>query len=109
MKSILPISLLFFLAACGETPPCERDVEAFVMSQTFIERKLRSPSTAEHPSITDAGVSVRAIPKGEGCSFVVMTHVDAQNAFGGTIRENFMVELEPDGGRSWKLIGINAY
>ncbi|MEE4154361.1 MAG: hypothetical protein V2I27_09410 [Erythrobacter sp.] len=99
---------LALLSACSETPPCERDIEAFVMSQRFIEQQLRSPSTADFPSVTEA--SIVAVPKGEICAFRVTTHVDAQNAFGGTVREYFVVELEPSSTDrdTWNLISIDT-
>ena len=111
MRVLAAAFLVIPLAGCGETPPCERDVEAFVMSQTFIERQLRSPGTAEFPSITASGVNVKPIPMGENCAFRVMTYVDAQNGFGATLRQNFMVELQPaaPGSDSWKLNGITPF
>lgn len=100
-----------FAGACSSTPKCENDVEAFVMAQTFVERQLRSPSTADFPSITAPGVSSRPTTLEDGrCAFDVSIYVDAQNAFGGTVRQNFLVKLAPDGeSGSWELIEIGAF
>lgn len=98
------------LAGCKSTPPCEDETLAFVMSQDFIKRQLKSPSTASFPMINDPDVSVRKSSANGKCSFVVSTYVDAQNSFGGTAREKFIVELSPDNdnGTSWKLVDIMA-
>lgn len=106
----LAIILFILLAGCKSTPACEDDILAFVMSQDFIKRQLKSPSTANFPMINEPGVSVsRSISNGK-CSFVVKTYVDAQNSFGGIARENFRVELQPDSasGQSWTLIEITS-
>lgn len=108
MRNLIVIAALG-LAACKSTPPCEDKVEAFVISQTFIERQLRSPSTADFPSITDAGVSVIPTTLASGkCAFEVSMPVDAQNAFGGTVRQSFWLIVSPENG-SWNLEEIRTY
>ena len=99
------------LASCSSTPPCEDEIVAFVMAQDFIKRQLRAPSTADFPMIIADGVSSKPTTLADGrCAFDVRTYVDAQNAFGGTVRENFRVTLAPDdSGTSWSLIEIAAY
>lgn len=108
MNMRLVIILFIALAGCKSTPACEDDVLAFVMSQDFIKRQLKSPSTAKFPIINEPGVSVIRSTSNGKCSFVVKTYVDAQNSFGGIARESFRVELQPDtaSGQSWALIGM---
>lgn len=94
------------LAGCAGKPPCEDDVAALVMAHSFVKDTLRSPSTAEFPMITSDGVSVSPSFTTSGqCAFRVSTYADAQNAFGGTVRQNFVVTLAPDTeSKSWSLI-----
>jgi len=42
------------------------------------------------------------------CTFVVRTYVDAQNAFGATIRTRFFVKLQRDidNPDAWRLINL---
>jgi len=96
------------LAACSSTPPCEQDTTAFVMSQEFVKRQLRSPSTADFPLINASGVSVSRFTNDDGrCAFTVRGYVDAQNGFGATVRQNYTVMLAPDSnGTDWSLLGI---
>ena len=104
---------VFLFVTCtsftGQSDPCKRTAEAFTMGNTFIERQLRSPSTAEFASILDAQVT--PLRRGENCAFRIVTYVDAQNALGGTVREHFALEVEPDalGSNSWKLNAISTF
>lgn len=111
MRGILIGFIAVALSACSSTPNCEDDVEAFVIAQTFVERQLRSPSTADFPSITAPGVSSRPTTLQDGqCAFIVSLFVDAQNGFGATVRQNFIVTVAPEGETgNWSLVDIGAY
>jgi len=78
------------------------------MSQEFVKRQLRSPSTADFPLINASGVSVSRFTNDDGrCAFTVRGYVDAQNGFGATVRQNYTVMLAPDSnGTDWSLLGI---
>ena len=98
MQKLIPI--LFFMALSGCYDPkdnCFDDtgakIGAFVASQHFVERELRSPSTADFPNYSSEGVSV--IFKRE-CHFSVIGYVDAQNGFGATIRSLYYIDIEAD-------------
>ena len=109
---LIPIVILIWLLSSCEwksKPACESDIEAFVIAQDFVKRQLRSPSTANFPRITDPGVSSTPTTLVDGrCGFDVQLYVDAQNAFGGTVRENFSITVAPDGeSGSWSLVKIN--
>ena len=110
MIRFAPVAFVF-LAACSSTPPCENDTMAFVMSQEFVERELRSPSTADFPMITDDGVYV--IPSGGEpgtCTFKVLAYVDAQNGFGATVRQNYTATVSPDANETdWTLVDLTLY
>lgn len=102
--------LVTALAGCSKKPVCDDDITAFVMSQEFIKRQLKSPSTAEFPLITDSEVSVTKAPNGKSCIFHVRTPVDAQNSFGATVRSYFTVDLRPDDERgvNWTMVAISG-
>jgi len=62
------------------------DSEAWSCAKAIVEDNLKSPSTAKFCSFTEA--SVRHIGNGE---YMVVGWVDAQNGFGATVREDFVV------------------
>jgi len=100
------------IVGCSKRSPCEDDIGAFVIAQRFVTERLRSPSTADFPSIHDAGVSSTPTVSSSGqCAFNVRLYVDAQNGFGGTVRQNFTVEVAPQmpDGDSWQLLNIQNY
>ncbi|MCO7643271.1 hypothetical protein NJI34_41645 [Pseudomonas sp. S 311-6] len=82
---------------------CDNTTAAFVMSQGFVKDKLKSPSSAEFPMITD-GVKVSKTGK---CAFNVSAYVDAQNSFGAMLRQTYVADLEytPESD-SWRLINL---
>ena len=62
------------------------DTEAWVCAKAIVQDNLKSPSTAKFCSFTEA--SIRHIGNGE---YIVAGWVDAQNSFGATVREDFVV------------------
>ncbi|HFH4653720.1 hypothetical protein [Pseudomonas aeruginosa] len=94
----LALSLCLFLTGCGspeerEAYSCKNSTMAFVMSQGFVKSRLKSPSTAVFPRITDD--EVRAFQTGEPseCKHMVVAYVDAQNSFGGVVRTRYIAVL----------------
>jgi len=85
---------------------CNDTTMAFVMSQTFVKRNLKAPSTAEFPWITDDQVAISTKPD---CGFRVIGWVDAQNGFGAQIRSKYVVDLKylGDEAGTWQLTDIN--
>ncbi|EZI28956.1 hypothetical protein [Pseudomonas extremaustralis] len=84
---------------------CNNTTMAFVMSQNFVKQRLKAPSTAEFPYITDRGVMVDVIPD---CSFGVSAYVDAQNAFGAAIRSRYTVKMSYDrASKMWRATELN--
>jgi len=81
-------------------------IEAFVMSQTFMKRRLKSPSTADFPWYTDSEVAVKH--RGGGV-FLVNSYVDAQNSFGAKLRTHYSCTLKDNGNESWSLISLNTH
>ena len=89
--SILPIVLL---SGCEDTPEsrqareCKRDNSMpAIMSKHFVTPHLRSPSTAEFPSrpLQQAYIDT--------CTWQVLSYVDAQNAFGATVRTPYLITM----------------
>lgn len=75
--------------ATERTASCrEGDTMASIRAARFVERKLRSPSTAQfgpHHAATVLDV--------EDCRYIVRNYVDAQNGFGATVRQRFSIEM----------------
>lgn len=84
------------LSGCDNSPEarakrhCADETMAFVMSQGFVRARLRSPASAEFPYLTDRQTSSFALGD---CRFHVASWVDAQNAFGGTVRTNYSLKI----------------
>ena len=72
---------------------CENQVMAYSMSQRFVEKQLKSPSTADFPPMNTSDVTVNY--QGD-CRHKVWAYVDSQNSFGATIRTKYYMELQND-------------
>lgn len=83
---------------------CTDKIHAFVMSQEFVKKRLKAPSSAEFPYISSEGVSV--IYLGE-CKHNISAYVDAQNSFGAKIRTRYSAQIQYDKGTDkWWLLAI---
>ena len=80
-------------------------IEAFVMSQSFMKKRLKAPSSASFPWYSDSEVSVAH--RGGGI-FLVKSYVDAQNSFGAKLRTRYLCELKDNGHDSWSLISLTT-
>ncbi|QXP61542.1 hypothetical protein [Olleya sp. HaHaR_3_96] len=76
------------------------DNEAVIASQKFVERQLKTPSTAKFPALFKAKV------KKKNGSFIITSYVDSQNGFGAMIRSNYTVELNQKPNGDVSLIDI---
>ena len=102
-SSILLIVFCLLAAGSGEQTKEERiamncsssgDIMAFVMSHEFVKKRLKSPSTAEFPSITSSGVFTSYLGD---CVHMITGYVDAQNSFGAVIRNEYSVKVRYNG------------
>lgn len=59
---------------------------AYNYAENFVEKKLKSPSTAEYPGVSEKD---RHITDLGGGKYKIDSWVDSQNGFGATIRTNF--------------------
>jgi fucose permease len=112
MIFILMAILLFFVALIVQiaNPPSPtknepNDVDAFVMSQSFVEQRLIAPTTAKFPYIGDA----YEVTKLDSVTWLVDSYVDSQNGFGAFIRTRYVAKLMYMGNDRWKLLNIKVY
>lgn len=94
--------------AAARAKDCQNTTLAFVMSQEFVRRRLKAPSTAEFPYITNDQV---AVSTKADCTFHVVAWVDAQNGFGAQIRSRYVVDLKllDDEAGTWQAIDVRIH
>ncbi len=74
---------------------------AWYTCRMFIEKYLKSPSTAKYQNYVTDGV----VKDLGGSVYEMVMWVDAQNSFGAQIRSNFYCKVQ-DIGDSWKLLDL---
>jgi len=83
---------------------CSDTTLAFVMSQTFVKRKLKAPSTADFSYASSDGVSITYLGD---CKHRINAYVDAQNGFGAMIRMQYRAMVQNDKGTdNWRLLNL---
>lgn len=83
---------------------CENKTSAFIMTQEFVTKRLKSPSTAKFPHASDDGVNLAY--QGE-CKHKVLAYVDSQNGFGAMIRTKYYAEIQNKKGTdTWILLDL---
>lgn len=82
---------------------CEDRTMAYVMSQNFVKRTLKAPSSASFPTIT----KIKSVAVGD-CKFNILAYVDAQNGFGAQIRTHYTATMEylPQS-KTWRALDLN--
>jgi hypothetical protein len=85
--------------------PRDRSSMAVVQCQNHVKNRLRSPSTADFPFLEH---EVNSLGKE---TYRVRSYVDAQNALGATIRNNWVCTISYGGGEdadpsSWVLVDL---
>ncbi len=97
---IVGIYIAFSGSPSSNTSPSTMHSEAgaWVMCQNFVEQRLRAPSTAKFPWGYRDYVSKIGAQK-----YKVDAYVDAENAFGGTIRTEFQCTVSYIGNEKWRL------
>jgi hypothetical protein len=86
-------------AEARETRQRKVSLSGRAVAREFIEKNLRAPSTAD--------VNVRALTQsGDYAMFHV--RVDAQNAFGAKVRENYCVAVVADASGDWGSVPPNG-
>ncbi len=67
---------------------------AYNCAEDFVERRLKSPSTAKFPKTMERSNHITDLGGGK---FEINSWVDSQNSFGATIRTNFSCTVAIDG------------
>ena len=81
---------------------CNDSSMAYIMSQQFVKKHLKSPSTANFPYSSSEGVHIFS---GEECMHEVVAYVDAQNSFGAMIRTKYRARVQNEKGTdTWRLL-----
>lgn len=77
--------LALLIAVLPDPPPSPPSAyEAALYCQDFVRDRLLSPSTATFPDAIHA-----AVVRDDSMTFTVRSYVDAENAFGATLRRDF--------------------
>lgn len=79
---------------------------AYSRSQKFVKERLKSPATAEFPSAAWDGDQIRVGYDDAEEIYTVASYVDSQNAFGATVRTNFIAQLQNTEGKTWQLLSL---
>jgi hypothetical protein len=80
----------------------DNSVGAYVMMQTFVKRRLRSPATADFASYNKS-----TITRIYGQKYQVRSYVDAQNGFGANVRTHFTGTIEKTSPDEWQLESLD--
>lgn len=99
------IGWLFGSSDSPRSGSSDHSVMAFVHCKDFVRARLRAPSTADFPFLD------RQVTSPAAGTFVVVSYVDAQNAFGAMIRNNYRCTVRYKGGEeaaqaSWDLVDL---
>ncbi|QVY64230.1 hypothetical protein [Polaribacter sp. Q13] len=74
--------------------------QATYAAQQFVEKQLKSPSTAKFPSLNKANVEKL------NNIYTISSYVDSQNSFGAIIRSNYVVKLKEKENGNISLIDL---
>jgi hypothetical protein len=97
------------LIALGIPPANEREClseeSAYEYAKKMVEYRLRSPSTAEWQSQSEAIILSQDEME---CGYQIFSHVDAQNSFGAMIRQDFTITVQFEKESSkWAVRSLN--
>jgi hypothetical protein len=96
--------LMLFVLAVGSSDGGKsgpNKIDAFVMCQEAVKRRLKAPATADFPWYSDS--FVRYLDVGR---FRVSAYVDAENSFGAKIRSYYTCVVKSTDGHHWTLESI---
>lgn len=84
---------------------CSNDITAFVISQDFIRKNLKTPTTAIFPYITSDGVMVNYLGN---CTHEIVAYVDAENSFGAKLRTKYYIKMQNKKGTDeWRVLKLH--
>jgi hypothetical protein len=82
----------------GEKASKPDGTTAYLMCQEFVERRLKSPKTAEFARQSESAISSLG-----GDTYTVTSYVDSQNGFGALVRSAYVCKIHYEGSDQWKL------
>lgn len=102
---ILLIGGLWLLAQLGDhtDDKCGDALGAYLMSERFMKRRLKAPSTASF-----AGHHNSTTTRLDCALWRVSSYVDAQNGFGAMVRTRYTAVLSFDGQKAWTLKSLDT-
>lgn len=100
---VVSMAAMVFTPSTSTPPRTPSGRDAFLICRKFVTNQLRAPKTAEFPTSSDAGVTIRTVGRD---AFEVHAFVDSQNGFGALIRTRFTCTVEPAGGANWRLVDL---
>jgi len=80
------------------------EIDAFVMSQTFVKKELVSPSSAKFPWFDKSMVT-----QVDEDTWIINSYVDSQNKFGAMLRTNYIAKIKYLGNDKWGLLDLAFY
>lgn len=101
---VLVIAAIIMLAAFGvfnSTPPDGDKSSAEAMCEKFVSKQLRAPATAKFSGMDDTSIA----PLGDR-QWKAVGYVDAQNAFGALIRNDYSCTVRYLGDDKWRSIDV---
>ena len=76
-------------------------LDAYAMSQVFVQRSLKAPATAKFARMSEADI----VDLGGG-QWRVTAWVDSENGFGALVRNTFVAHVRWTGGDDWRLVDL---
>lgn len=96
MKKFLSLVLVSIIFSCCTTTENGPDsTGAAVVIEKFVKDNLKSPSTADFPSL------VGLVKQVDTKTYEVNSYVDSQNSFGAMLRTNFYCKVKYAGNDKW--------
>lgn len=91
--------IFYIIGSNGDNSPLSNSTSAnkflaYNYAEDFVEKKLKSPSTAEFPGVTEKDKHITDLGGGK---YKINSWVDSQNGFGATIRTNFSCTIVFEG------------
>ena len=85
-----------------------RGTMAAIQCESFVRDRLTAPATADFPFLDR---EVRIL--GDNVNYMVTSYVDSENAFGATLRTNWICEIRYNGGEdadrsNWTLVNLET-
>jgi len=117
---VLPSFLIIHECSSPKEPPSPAelikkqyfsdDIDARVYAKIYVEKRLKSPSTAKFQNTADFAVAPAKDKKGKPLKDVweVSGYVDAQNSFGAMLRNQFYIKLIKTGDK-WVPMDIKMW